>query len=246
MHKMEEEKNIIVIICAKNPNKYLLENISNLYSIQITNKYEYKIICVDSDSDNFETYEIVKKSYPLVEIHMVKNKNYEYGAYKYAYNKYPNYDIYICIQDTFIINKKIDVSCVNDSHCWTYPYKNGFWDKRAELDGIKLLKEANLEWKKSKSFRLAQHCSFIVSQKVMCDICKTFKYLPIDKHNSCLYERLFGIYFTIKKINVMPLKGYVRKYHGKRGLPGLPQQRAQWLKEWQEGKSWTVKNGWRK
>ena len=44
--------------------------------------------------------------FPNVEIFFIKNKNYEYGAWKYALSIYPNYDIYFCIQDSIIVKKK--------------------------------------------------------------------------------------------------------------------------------------------
>ena len=94
--------------------------------IQIDDYNEYKICIIDSDSNNFEKYNIIKNIFPLVDIHYVKNKNYEYGVYKYGFSKYPNYDIYYCTQDTCIIKKKIDLTRINNNSCYCCCQENGF------------------------------------------------------------------------------------------------------------------------
>lgn len=213
-------KNVLIVISSKNPTHCLLDNIEKLFSNQINDGNKYKIICVDSDSDNFEIYELIKLRYPsLIEIHYAQNKNYEYGAYKFAYNKYPDYDIYICIQDTFIITKQIDISNVNDSCCFTCFHKSGYFtDLKTKNIGINLLMNTGLQYENviNTRFNLAQHCSFIVSNYVMRDIFNTLVNPPTDKLGSCSYERIFGLYFILKDIETLDLNGYHKKIHGLR------------------------------
>ena len=252
---------ILVIISSKNPKKYLIDNITGLYNIQFSNNNDNVKICIiDSDSDKFESYEIIKNKFPLVELHFIQNKNYEYGAYKYAYSQYPDYDIYFCIQDSLIIQKKVDITCVNDLNAFTCHDKSGFHshpeikNKGIELlrgcqfgsfllesrrnipwigpgrvesghKSIKLLRNCYLEYNMDietfvniidGKFPLAQHSTFIVSNVVMKDIFKTFINPPIDKEGSCCFERLFGLYFIVKKIRTVDVRNHFYKIHGSR------------------------------
>ena len=213
-------KNILVVISSKNPTQILIDNINNLYSIQMTDGNKYKIICVDSDSTNFETYELINQRFQsVIEIIYAKNKNYEDGAYKHADNKYPNYNIYICMQDTFIITKQIDMCDVNDSYCFSCYHKSGYLsDPNTKHIGITQLYNTGLEYKQiiDTPFNLAQHCSFVVSKSVMNDIFNTLINPPTDKLGSCSYERVFGLYFILKQIKTIDLNGYHTKIHGLR------------------------------
>ena len=67
------------------------------------------------------------------------------------------------------------------------------------------------------NFTLAQHSIFIVNNYIMKDIFMTLINPPINKAGSCIYERNFGLYFLIKKINTIDLNKYMDKIHGKRG-----------------------------
>jgi hypothetical protein len=95
----------LIVICSRNPNNYLIENVTNLKKFYPDNK----IIIIDSDSTDLTSYKIVKEKFNDIEIHYVKNKNYPYGAWKIAYNLYPNYETYMCIQDSLICTKKITI-----------------------------------------------------------------------------------------------------------------------------------------
>jgi hypothetical protein len=213
-------KKILVIISSKNPTQILVDNINNLYSIQCNDGNQYKIICVDSDSTNFDYYEIINQRFPsLIDISYVKNQNYEYGAYKYAYNKYPDYDIYICIQDTLVIKNRINISNVNDSCCYCHYHNSGYFsDMKVKSLGITLLQNTGLDYKQiiDTPFTLAQHSSFIVSNYVMNDIFNTLINPPTNKFGSCSYERLFGLYFILKNIKTIDLQEDFTKTHGKR------------------------------
>jgi hypothetical protein len=216
-----EEKNpkILIIISSKSPNPYLYNCIQNLYKIQIKDNRNYKICVIDSDSNDFTNYNKIRKEFPAVELHFVKNENYEFGAYKYAYSKYPNYDIYFCIQDSNIVNNYIDTSIVNNTNAYTYHHKSGYNSHLTIKDkGINLLNNTGLNYSSiiDTNFTLAQHSIMIVNNYIMTDILNTFKILPVDKEGSCCYERNLGIYFIVKKINTHNLSEKINKKTGGR------------------------------
>jgi hypothetical protein len=210
----------LIIICSKSPNDNLYNCVEELYKIQMNDNT--KICIVDSDSDNFDNYNKVKEKYPSVDIQYAKNKNYEYGAYKYAYNLYPNYDIYICIQDTLICTKKIDLTIVDNNNAYIYFHFGGFaynTDKKPYKQyAIKLLEGVNLNYKDiiDTPFNLSTHNSFIVNKHVMKNIFETLVHPPINKDDSCAYERIFGLYFILKNIKTHELLNYFTKIYGGR------------------------------
>jgi 8-oxo-dGTP diphosphatase len=209
-----DKKNILIVISSKTPNPLLNDCIDSLYKIQIDDSYNYKICIVDSNSDDLTFYYKINTNFPNVEIHIVKNKNYEYGAWNYAQTIYPNYDIYFCIQDSMSVKTKIDLSLINDNNAYTFHNNNGYHtDDSIKQKGIENLKYTNLNFEPfiNSNFLLAQCNSFIVNNNVMKDIFKTFTIPPIDKHGSCFYERNFGIYFIIKNINCIDLFNYMNK-----------------------------------
>jgi hypothetical protein len=205
----------LIVISSKSPNNLLLNCVDSLYNVQKIDK-SYKVVIVDSDSKNFSNYKIVKKIYPGVEILFLKNKNYEYGAWKIAYDKYSNYDIYICIQDTLIIYNKIPI---NDNTTFIFEDFSGFKSHLSIKDnGINKLMKTNIEYQDiiDTPFKCALHNSFIVTKKVLQDIFKTFLEFPVNKDDSCSYERLFGLYFIKKNIDTVDLHQYMKKIHGNR------------------------------
>jgi len=212
--------NILIVISSKSPNNTLYNCIDSLYKIQIKDEeHYYKICVVDSDSDDFTNYNNIKIHFPYVDIHYIKNKNYEYGAWKYSQEIYKNYDIYFCIQDTIIIEKYINLSIINDKTVYTYHHYTGYYSHECIKEkGIDNLKNSGLEYIGivDTHFNLAYSNLFIVNNTIMKDIFITLKNPPIDKDGSCFYERNFGLYFIIKNINTIDLSRYVHKYSGKR------------------------------
>jgi hypothetical protein len=210
---------ILIIISSKSPNDMLYKCIELLYKIQIKEQLNYKICVVDSDSSNFTNYTYINKNFPHVEILYSKNKNYEYGAWKYALELYPYYEMYFCIHDTMLIEKEIDLSAVNNDCVYTWHHNSGYNSHPSiKKKGIEYLKKSGLNYESiiDLNFTLAYGCVFIVSNKIMKDIFNTLTIRPIDKDGSCIYERNFGLYFIIKQINTINLDGYLIKYHGNR------------------------------
>ena len=186
-----------------------------------------KITIIDSDSTDFIIYDEIKHLFPTIDIHFIKNKNYEFGAYKFSYLQYPDYDIYCCIQDKFIITQNIDISQINDDTSFIYynntgfdqfgpewKYINNYINKffyNFDKDFINTYKHIDFT-----KFTLAQHSSFIVTNSNIKNIFNTFTLPPTEKIHSCLYERLFGLYFIINNIKTIDISYCVKKYHGNR------------------------------
>jgi GR25 family glycosyltransferase involved in LPS biosynthesis len=210
--------NVLVCICSRYPNPMLHNCIEKLYTYQInthkTQTYKYTIHVVDSDSEDLSYYADIRKNFPDVEIHMIKNKNYEYGAWKYIMNKYPSFDIYFCIQDSMFVERYINLDILDDKNVYSFHNHSGYNSHPNIKDaGMENLKGSGLNYMPiiDKNFNLAQHSSFIVNRKILEDIFKHLTIPPINKDGSCFYERNFGIYFTDKCIRMHNLYNYIIK-----------------------------------
>ena len=209
----------LITICSRAPNPFLYNCISQLYKVQIQTDPNYTICVVDSDSSDLTHYDLVKGDFPAVEIHFCKNRNYEYGAWKYALSTYPDYDTYFCIQDTIIIQHKLDLSIVNGLTAYTFHNYSGFTSHVSlKPHALNYLKDSGVEYASlfDKTFTLAQHSMFIVTNSVIKDIFRTYTVPAIDKDGSCCYERLFGLYFLHNKINTIDCSMAMTKYNGRR------------------------------
>ncbi len=212
---------VAVCICSKYPNPFLYKCIENIYINQINNTegYTYEIHVIDSDSDNIINYTKVSEDFPDVKIHMIKNKNYVYGAWKYMLDNYNLFDIYFCIQDTNIVNNCIYLNKVDDNNVYTFHNHSGYKFHLSVKDlGIEYLKDTKLDYVPliHTNFNVASHCSFIVNKKIFEDIFNHLIIPPIDKNGCCTYERIFGLYFIVKSINTINLYNFADKIHGGR------------------------------
>ena len=213
---MSFKQKVLVVFSCFNPPLCLLESISNFYKFQITDGDEYKIICVDNDSKITSTYDLIQNQFPNVDILHVKNKNYEWGAYKYAYENFKDFDKYICLQDTIVIRQKIDMSIVNEKKVYTAWHLSGFYAH----DGLKngeirnrIFKNVNLDVEHiiNSAFCLAQHNIFIIDKKCLGLLFETLINPPIMKEDTNFYERLYGMFFILKDIETVNLHPYIIK-----------------------------------
>ena len=164
---------VLIIISSKSPNPNLYYCIEMLYKIQIDSLHFYKICIIDSDSDDLTEYTKITYDFPCVEIYFIKNKHYEYGAWKYSQIRYPDYDIYFCLQDTMVIVNKIDLYVINDKTAYTWHHYSGYFsDITIKYEGILYLKDTNLYYIDliDTDFNLAYSNIFIVSNKIIKDI----------------------------------------------------------------------------
>jgi hypothetical protein len=208
--------NVLICICSKYPNNLLIECIEKLYSIQVCDENTYKICVVDSDSSEFMYYDMLKERFPEVEVHLVKNKNYEYGAWKYISEKYSNYDTYFCIQDSNLIHSYVDLSKISDSVAYIFHNESGYESHLSIKEkGVDNLKRGTLDYEPhiDTNFNLAQHSSFILNRKTLEDIFICLPEPPVDKEGSCFYERNFGLYFIIKGFTTLNLYEHMNKMH---------------------------------
>jgi hypothetical protein len=209
------------VISSKSPNPFIYRCIANLYNIQIRPdpdpSNQYKIVVVDSDSDDVTNYNIVKYDFPEIEICFVQNRNYEYGAWKYAYELYPQEDIYFCIQDTNLLQHSIDLSLVNSKRVYTFHVDSGFDLEICDLCR-QLLAPSGLDYEPyfGRNFRIATHSIFIVHKETIVDIFQTLPIPPTNKFGSNSTERIFGLYFILRGIETLDMCPFVYKIHGLR------------------------------
>ncbi len=210
----------LIVISSKSPNPCLYECINRLFTIQIKGDPSYKVCVVDSDSDDLSMYDMVSSRFPEVDIHFVKNKNYEYGAWKFAYATYPTYTRYMCIQDSVLLEKYIPLDRVNDKTAYTFHHHSGYNSHiNIKREGFKILKQSRLNFWSivvDTNFCLAQHSCFIVTNATIQDIFSALPVPPVNKDGSCIYERNFGLYFIFNGITTIDLYEFFYKYHGRR------------------------------
>ena len=161
-------KERLAVISSKNPTKEILLNcIQNLKLFY----EEFDIVIIDSDSENLTCYEYVPSD---CIIEMCKNKNYELGAWTFAFNKYNNYKVYMFIQDSIIPIVRIpslDKNLYQNGtiYTWDYGYiakisDGGYLEdlknvyKNTQLHFISLLNQDHI-------IRGAAHCFFILNKE---------------------------------------------------------------------------------
>tara|TARA_R110002051_G_scaffold5990_1_gene29703 strand:+ start:2546 stop:3208 length:663 start_codon:yes stop_codon:yes gene_type:complete len=211
-------KSVLIVYSCYNPTTSLIDSIQSLYDTVKINDVKHKIICVDNNTEyKFTTYDIIREKFPNVEILCVKNKNYEWGAYKYAYDNFPNYDFYFCLQDTIIFEKGFDISNIEDNSPYTIFHSGGFKNmgrgfSSQDLLNHRLFKQnINFDDMVNEDFILVQHNTFLITKL---DLSKLFKALnnpPINKIDAEMYERIFGAYFDKSNTVRRVLNPYIKK-----------------------------------
>jgi len=210
-------KSLLVVYSCYNPSTSLIDSIQSIYDKIGGYQSILKIICIDNDSDLLTTYDVIKNQFPDVEIILTKNKNYEWGAYKYAHDNFPHYDFYFCLQDTIIFEKPFDINLIEDNSPYTIFHSGGFklmgrGFSPQDLLNHKMFKQnINFDDMVDEDFILCQHNTFLITRS---DLFKLFKALnnpPIDKIDAEMYERIFGAYFDKSNTVRRVLNPYVKK-----------------------------------
>lgn len=198
------KKKILIVISCYNPPISLLNTIENLYNFQLCEKYEYKIICIDNNSSNTKAYDKIYQKYPKVLVIFTKKKYYDWGTYKYSLENFNNYHLYFCLKDIVVLNKKIDMSILEDGLIYTIHNNSGFnSDPQIKSGDIKnrLLKDLKFEFDDlyDKNFNIVQNNTFIISKNDLTDLFKDLVNPAIIEKDNNYYERLFGMYFIKKQ-----------------------------------------------
>tara|TARA_B100001094_G_scaffold84160_1_gene80476 strand:+ start:629 stop:1306 length:678 start_codon:yes stop_codon:yes gene_type:complete len=212
------DRSVLVVYSCYNPPSSLLDSIQSVYSKVINiNHFRIAIVCVDNDSNILTTYDIIKSKFPDVEIIFNKNKNYEWGAYKYAHDNFPYYDFYFCLQDTIIFEKPFDIDLIEDNSPYTIFHSGGFklmgrGFSSQDLLNHKMFKQnINFDDMVNEDFILCQHNTLLITRS---DLSKLFKFLinpPTNKIETEMYERIFGAYFDKTKHKRRVLNPYIKK-----------------------------------
>jgi hypothetical protein len=120
-----QPKKCLAAICTFNPKEAnLIKTIEGLTKFYPT----FDIVIIDSDSTELEIFDKVPNT---CKIHFCKNKARELGAWKFVHDNYPDYDVYMCIQDSLIPTsriKNLDLENVQDkfySFHYTCKLKDG-------------------------------------------------------------------------------------------------------------------------
>ena len=214
----------LVAISSKSPNPHLLTTIQSLFNNQFKGvcSSDFKIVVVDSCSDDFSEYIKVKQQYPEVEIMLTNNINYEFGAYKQAYTLYNDYDIYMCIQDNMIFNNdQVDLSQIsNDRVCVMASCRNGFAShliiKERAIEMLRDMKTVTYENIINTDFKICVSNLIVASNNTMEDMFNTLTILPSNKHESCIYERLLSLYFISRNIKMKCISDKLTKINQQR------------------------------
>ena len=211
-------KSTLIVYSCYNPSISLIDSIQSIYDkIEGYDISVVKIICVDNDSNILTTYDVVKKQFPDVEIVFNKNKNYEWGAYKYAYDNFPHYDFYFCLQDTIIFQRPFNINLVEDNSPYTIFHSGGFKNmgrgfSSQDLLNHRLFKQnINFDNMVDEDFILCQHNTLLITRS---DLSKLFESLispPTNKIETEMYERIFGAYFDKTKHKRRVLNHYIKK-----------------------------------
>jgi hypothetical protein len=193
----------IAIISSYNPSQILLDTIDSIKKIYS----DFDIVIIDSDSAELNTYDKLPKE---IKVHLIKNKNYEWGAWKKGYELYPNYDIYMCIQDSFPPLRRADVDSLKENDIMACKWKCGFGNDPHCIPEVRnLLKNTkyenshvfNYDHHDPDPFYVASHTFLITNKKNLCHLFETLPNLPTNKLGSRAMERVLGIAIAHNEYN---------------------------------------------
>lgn len=215
----------LCVISSKNPTYVLSETI-----LGVKKHYpEFDIVVVDSDSTDLSGYRTIPS---IMSVEFCKNKNWELGAWHYAFSKFGDYDIYMFIQDTLTPIRRIpgfDVVNFPPTVFYSCHYNalvsyGGYFDNL-----MNVYKNTNLSFISELSPRSpmlgAAHSSFIANKAVTTRVLKLEdayieKKLPKTKIDSWLSERTVGIMADRIGTQRVDVWNCFQKTNGRRDLEG--------------------------
>lgn len=213
-------KDRLCVISTKNPTNVLLQTIQNVKDLYP----EFDIVIIDSDSNNKSNFSLVP---PDCIIDFCKNKNWELGAWKYAFNKYNDYKVYMFIQDTLIPTKRVpdlDSNLYINGTIYTCNYRARISDGGFFYNLINVYKDSNLQFisEFSPDFQIigAAHSSFITNKdnvNIILQLENVYekKQIVKCKIDSWLAERTIGI-MADRSVNRIDMGYCFNKINGNR------------------------------
>jgi hypothetical protein len=205
-------------ISSKNPNPILIETVKNVKLFYP----EFDIVVVDSDSSDFTQYSFLPND---VIVEYCKNKNWELGAWYYAFNKYNYYDIYMFIQDGLLPLSRIhglDTDNYEKHTLYSFHFTEqlsafGFYD-----DYVNIYKDSSIdfisEFHPDHRILGTAHSSFISDKDNVSKLLKLEEpYLEKNtvktKLDSWLSERCIGIIADKHKNKRIDITQYFKKHN---------------------------------
>ena len=207
----------LCVISSKNPTYILLENVKYVRIFYP----EFDIIVIDSDSSDFTTYELLSTD---IKVEYCKNKNWELGAWYYAFKKYADYDIYMFIQDGLLPLCRIpdfDSDNYVNGTLYSFHYEALLWQGGHYDELINIYRDSSLhfisELDPNTPILGTAHTSFITNKENVYSILQLeeaylSKQIEKTKVHSWLSERCGGLIadtYKNKRIDITP---YFQKY----------------------------------
>lgn len=208
-------------ISSKNPTPVLIETVDNLKLFYP----EFDIVVVDSDSSDFTNYSFLPKD---VKVEYCKNKNWELGAFYYAFKKYSDYDIYMFIQEGLVPLRRIpglDTDNYEKNVVYSFHYEALLWQGGYYDDLVNIYKNSSLHFisELGPNYPIigAAHSSFLTTKENAYEMLKLEepymeKNIVKTKVHSWLAERTGGLIPEINKYKRIDITSHFHKYNLKR------------------------------
>ncbi len=207
----------LCVIISKNPTQILLDNITNLRIFYP----EFDIVVIDSDSSNFTYYELLPSD---IKVEYCKNKNWELGAWYYAFKKYTDYDIYMFIQDGLVPLCRIpefNPDNYEKGTLYSFQYNAMLWHGGYYDELVNVYKDSSLhfisELDPNTPIVGTAHTSFITNAENVYNILQLeeayiSKKIEKTKIHSWLSERCGGLIADIHKNKRIDITPFFQKY----------------------------------
>ena len=173
-------KRILAIISTKKKDN----QDNNIFIANCVNKlnelYDLDIIIISSDEQEYDMLKGINKT-DNITVKFVHNKHYEIGAWKLGYDFCPNYDIYLCIQDSLIPTNKFDFCNFSKNNIALFQ-RTAYWDSIIER------KEALNLVKDSKYYDLVNNS--IMKESTIYNYYKSLNLSPNIMKRVCPYSNL--------------------------------------------------------
>jgi hypothetical protein len=209
----------LCVISTKNPTDILIECINNVL------KYypDFDLLVVDSNSDKTDGFSKIPAN---VKLDLIKNTNWELGAWLYAYNNY-EYDVYMFIQDSLVPIYPMDLSDIETSvYSFNYTARLKDGDHLASHTLLKnIYKDTKLNFISETSgediILGCAHSSFIANRTNTSKILELERVyvknkLTKTKIDSWLSERSVGMVMDNYNMNRINIINFFKKYNLRR------------------------------